>query len=58
MLIKTLYLSVDPAQRCQMYDDTGVDYISPWKLNDVIHGLIGSGVVVESKNEDFKVGMF
>ena len=50
-----MYLSVDPAQRCQMNESTGVEYLVPWQIDGVIAGL-GSGVVVESNNAKFKKG--
>ena len=56
VIIKTLYLSVDPAQRCQMNEDTGVHYISPWPLNQTVNGMVGVGVVVESKSSKYIVG--
>lgn len=55
VLIKTLYLSVDPAQRCQMNEDTGVEYLQPWKINETVQGL-GVGVIVKSEDKDFSVG--
>ena len=55
VIVKTLYLSVDPAQRCQMNVDTGVAYMLPWQIDDVITGL-GSCTVVESRNSKFKKG--
>lgn len=56
VLIKTLYLSVDPAQRCQMNEDTGVEYLQPWKINETVQGL-GVGVIVKSEDKDFSVGL-
>ncbi|XP_066920321.1 prostaglandin reductase 2-like [Clytia hemisphaerica] len=55
VIVKTLYLSVDPAQRCQMNEDTGVTYLLPWQIDEVITGL-GSCVIVESRNPKFKKG--
>ena len=56
VIIKTLYLSVDPAQRCQMNEDTGVHYVSPWELNQTVIGMVGVGVVVESKSSKYITG--
>jgi len=56
LIIKNLYLSVDPAQRCQMNEETGADYLLPWQINQTINGLDGVGVVVESNSSKYKVG--
>ncbi|XP_062863180.1 prostaglandin reductase 2 isoform X2 [Trichomycterus rosablanca] len=50
VLVRTLYLSVDPYMRCRMNDETGADYLLPWRLGDCIDGG-GVGVVEASKNE-------
>ena len=55
VVVKTMYLSVDPAQRCQMNESTGVEYLAPWQVGGVITGL-GTGIVVESKSPKFKKG--
>jgi len=55
-IVKTLYLSVDPAQRCQMNEDTGAQYLEPFQLGQVVDGLLGVGMVVESVTNEFKVG--
>lgn len=53
ILIKTLYVSVDPYMRGRMEDTES--YVEPYQLNKVIDG--GSiGEVVESKSDDFKQG--
>ncbi|CAG0881455.1 unnamed protein product [Darwinula stevensoni] len=39
-----------------MNEDTGVDYISPWKIGEAIQGLGGLGVVCESQSNHFKKG--
>ncbi|KAJ1351913.1 hypothetical protein KIN20_008088 [Parelaphostrongylus tenuis] len=44
-LVRTLYLSVDPAQRCRMNSITGVDYLSPYEPGELVDGLEGVGVV-------------
>lgn len=56
IIVKTLYLSVDPAQRCQMNEDTGVEYLKPFQIGEVVNGLLGIGVVTESRRDDLKVG--
>ncbi|XP_046711551.1 prostaglandin reductase 2 isoform X2 [Silurus meridionalis] len=55
VLIRTLYLSVDPYMRCRMNDDTGADYLQPWRLEECIDGG-GVGVVEASKNAELTVG--
>jgi len=56
VLVKTLYLSVDPAQRCQMNEESGADYIAPLKLNEVLLGLAGVGLIVQSCVDGFNAG--
>lgn len=46
--IQTMFLSVDPALRCRMNEDTGVDYINPWQLSEAVLGLGGVGMVITS----------
>ncbi|XP_027028601.2 prostaglandin reductase 2 isoform X1 [Tachysurus fulvidraco] len=55
ILVRTLYLSVDPYMRCRMNDDTGADYLLPWRLEEVIDGG-GVGVVKDSKNTQLAIG--
>lgn len=53
ILIKTLYVSVDPYMRGRMED--AESYVEPYPLNKVIEG--GSvGEVIESKSESFSKG--
>ncbi|HZG70462.1 MAG TPA: NADP-dependent oxidoreductase [Chondromyces sp.] len=53
ILLRTLYVSVDPYMRGRMRD--AESYIEPFKLNEVIQG--GSiGEVIESKSPYFKQG--
>ncbi|KAL7381072.1 hypothetical protein ABVT39_028255 [Epinephelus coioides] len=47
VLVRTLYLSVDPYMRCRMNEDTGVDYAAPWQLSESVDGG-GVGVVQSS----------
>ncbi len=53
MLLKNLYLSLDPAMRGWMNE--GKSYIEPVKLGDVMRAG-GIGQVIESNNGRFKVG--
>lgn len=53
VLVRTLYLSVDPYMRGRMNDTKS--YIPPFALNEVIAGGIVAEVV-ESKSEDFTKG--
>ncbi|TRY56221.1 hypothetical protein DNTS_028543 [Danionella cerebrum] len=55
VLVRTLYLSVDPYMRCRMNEDTGAEYLLPWKLNECVDGG-GIGVVEASKNQAIPVG--
>lgn len=47
VLVKTLYLSVDPYMRCRMNEDTGADYLRPWPLSESVDGG-GVGLVQSS----------
>ncbi|RXM31554.1 Prostaglandin reductase 2 [Acipenser ruthenus] len=53
--VRTLYLSVDPYMRCQMNEDTGTDYLSPWQLSEVVEGG-GVGIVEDSRHDSFTEG--
>ncbi|WP_175986852.1 NADP-dependent oxidoreductase [Bacillus sp. Marseille-Q1617] len=53
ILIKTLYLSVDPYMRGRMSD--AKSYVEPFALNEALSGGV-VGEVVESKSEHFKKG--
>lgn len=53
VLVRTLYLSVDPYMRGRMNDTES--YIAPFELNEVIMGGVVAEVV-ESKSEGFKQG--
>ncbi|XP_041809768.1 prostaglandin reductase 2 [Chelmon rostratus] len=48
ILVRTLHLSVDPYMRCRMNEDTGADYITPWRLSECVDGA-GVGVVESSR---------
>uniref|UniRef100_A0A3Q3KTS5 15-oxoprostaglandin 13-reductase n=1 Tax=Mastacembelus armatus TaxID=205130 RepID=A0A3Q3KTS5_9TELE len=48
VLVRTLYLSVDPYMRCRMNEDTGADYLTPWQLFECVDGG-GVGVVESSR---------
>lgn len=53
VLVRTLYLSVDPYMRGRMID--AKSYIPPFKLNEVITGG-AVGEVIDSKSDAFKRG--
>lgn len=55
ILVKTLYLSVDPYMRCRMNEETGSSYLTPWPLGDPPTGG-GVGKVIQSKSQNFKEG--
>ncbi|XP_056666671.1 prostaglandin reductase 2 isoform X3 [Monodelphis domestica] len=57
VLVRTLYLSVDPYMRCRMNEDTGTDYIKPWQLAEVVDGG-GVGVIEESQHTSLTKGDF
>ena len=53
VVVRTLYLSVDPYMRGRMSD--AKSYVPPFQLNEVISGgLVGE--ITESKSDQFKVG--
>ncbi|XP_048735463.2 prostaglandin reductase 2-like [Ostrea edulis] len=56
ILIKTLYLSVDPALRCRMNEKTGADYLTPWKIGEEAGGFGGLGQVIKSADPEFSPG--
>uniref|UniRef100_UPI0037E8A8D1 prostaglandin reductase 2 isoform X1 n=2 Tax=Semicossyphus pulcher TaxID=241346 RepID=UPI0037E8A8D1 len=47
VLVRTLYLSVDPYMRCRMNEDTGAEYLAPWQLSECVDGG-GVGIVESS----------
>ena len=53
VLVKTLYLSVDPYMRGRMNE--GKSYVAPFELNEVIEGGC-VGEVVESRSGNFQAG--
>jgi len=55
ILVQNIYMSVDPYMRSRMYDRKS--YLPPFQLNQPLEGSC-VGRVVESKNEQFKVGDF
>ncbi|KAM9708038.1 prostaglandin reductase 2 [Menidia menidia] len=55
VLVRTLYLSVDPYMRCRMNEDTGTDYLTPWQLSECVDGG-GVGVVEASRRSTCSVG--
>uniref|UniRef100_A0A3B3Z850 Prostaglandin reductase 2 n=1 Tax=Periophthalmus magnuspinnatus TaxID=409849 RepID=A0A3B3Z850_9GOBI len=44
VLVRSLFLSVDPYMRCRMNEDSGADYLLPWPLHEPADGG-GVGVV-------------
>ena len=55
VLAKTLFLSVDPYMRCRLNEDSGVNYLTSWKIGETVPGG-GVGLVLESKSSEFKEG--
>ncbi|XP_054651438.1 prostaglandin reductase 2 isoform X3 [Dunckerocampus dactyliophorus] len=55
VLVRTLYLSVDPYMRCRMNEDTGAEYLTPWQLSECVDGG-GVGVVESSRHSAFREG--
>ncbi|XP_061752248.1 prostaglandin reductase 2-like isoform X2 [Nerophis ophidion] len=55
VLVRTLYLSVDPYMRCRMNEDTGAEYLTPWQLCQCADG--GGVGVVESSPDGGGVGV-
>ncbi|MFC0272906.1 NADP-dependent oxidoreductase [Metabacillus herbersteinensis] len=53
VVVKTLYLSVDPYMRGRMQD--AKSYVAPYQLNEVITGGV-IGEVVESRSTEFQEG--
>lgn len=54
--IETLYLSLDPALRCRMNEESGVDYMKAWQVGETILGLGGVGQVTESRTPELDKG--
>ncbi|XP_020841971.1 prostaglandin reductase 2-like [Phascolarctos cinereus] len=54
---RTLYLSVDPYMRIRMNDYTGIDFMKPWQLSEVLDGG-GVGIVEESQHTNWAKGDF
>lgn len=55
VLVRTLYLSVDPYMRCRMNEDTGAEYLTPWQLSECVDGG-GVGVVQSTRCSTFVEG--
>ncbi|XP_071788908.1 prostaglandin reductase 2-like [Asterias amurensis] len=55
LLVKTLFLSVDPYMRICMNADTGTQHLHPWKLGHTISGG-GVGIVTKSRCDMFVAG--
>ncbi|XP_005101735.1 prostaglandin reductase 2 [Aplysia californica] len=56
LLIKNRFLSLDPALRCRMNEDSGVQYIKAWELGKTVDGLGGVGEVIASADSSFQPG--
>ncbi|BFZ07719.1 hypothetical protein BsWGS_10758 [Bradybaena similaris] len=56
VLIKNEYLSLDPALRCVMNEDSGVDYLKAWDIGETLSGFGGIGTVVSSGDPNFLPG--
>ncbi|XP_038865768.1 prostaglandin reductase 2 isoform X1 [Salvelinus namaycush] len=54
VLVRTLFLSVDPYMRCRMNEDTGAEYLAPWGLSACVDGG-GVGVVELSRCDSLSV---
>lgn len=39
-----------------MNDDTGVDYVGPWQIDETVTGFGGVGVITQSAHSDFQSG--
>lgn len=55
VLVRTLYLSVDPYMRCRMNEDTGADYLTPWQISKFVDGG-GVGLIDSSRCNNFAAG--
>ncbi|XP_024129175.1 prostaglandin reductase 2 isoform X2 [Oryzias melastigma] len=55
VLVRTLYLSVDPYMRCRMNEDSGAEYLASWQLSECLDGG-GVGVVQTSCCSTFTGG--
>lgn len=55
VLVRTMYLSVDPYMRCRMNEDTGAEYLRPWPLCESVDGG-GVGVVQSSRCASYTEG--
>ena len=54
LVVRTMYLSVDPYMRCRFNDETGADYVSPFALEEPLTSAgigeivaVGGGLVGE-----------
>ncbi|KAM7286006.1 prostaglandin reductase 2 [Ixodes scapularis] len=56
VLVRSVYLSIDPALRCRMNAHTGVHYLTPWALGECVEGLGGVGVIETSRFEGLSKG--
>ncbi|XP_065297492.1 prostaglandin reductase 2-like [Dermacentor albipictus] len=48
VLVRSVFLSIDPALRCRMNENTGVHYLTPWLVGRCVEGLGGVGIIEQS----------
>ncbi|XP_050044434.1 prostaglandin reductase 2-like [Dermacentor andersoni] len=48
VLVRSVFLSIDPALRCRMNENTGVHYLTPWLVGRCVEGLGGVGIIERS----------
>uniref|UniRef100_A0A1E1XH45 15-oxoprostaglandin 13-reductase n=1 Tax=Amblyomma aureolatum TaxID=187763 RepID=A0A1E1XH45_9ACAR len=48
VLVRSVFLSIDPALRCRMNENTGVHYLTPWLVGRCVEGMGGVGVIEKS----------
>uniref|UniRef100_G3MM52 15-oxoprostaglandin 13-reductase n=1 Tax=Amblyomma maculatum TaxID=34609 RepID=G3MM52_AMBMU len=48
VLVRSVFLSIDPALRCRMNEATGVHYLTPWLIGRCVEGVGGVGVIEKS----------
>ncbi|KAJ8309265.1 hypothetical protein KUTeg_014139 [Tegillarca granosa] len=56
VLIRSTHLAIDPALRCRLNEDSGVDYMKAFEIGDTVAGFGGIGVVIKSSNKTLQKG--
>ncbi|XP_064474330.1 prostaglandin reductase 2-like [Ornithodoros turicata] len=56
IIIRTIYVAIDAALRYRMNECTKEYYLSTWKINNVVPGFAGVGLVIESQFPKFHKG--